>query len=149
MFCFREPLLRLSLKRLDRHAGQRGNGNLLEVGQCQLLHRGAIAVKQFQDGVERRDVRQFGLRLDQGRNLLQAIHHLRIHWMLDPQCAVLIERGNPRLGRHELRAALSRGRLDEFDDSLFGRAVVPRSQRVGGLRVGGGESHRANKRGSE
>ena len=58
MFCFREPLLRLSLKRLDRHAGQRDNGNLLEVGQCELLHRRAIAVKQFQHGIERRDVRQ-------------------------------------------------------------------------------------------
>ena len=59
---------------------------------------GAIAVKQFQDGVERRDVRQFGLRLDQGRNLLQAIHHLGIDRMLDPQRAVLIKRGNALLG---------------------------------------------------
>ena len=149
MFCFREPLLRLGLKRLDRHAGHRGNANLLDVGQCQLLHRRAIAVKQFQDGVERRDVRQFGLRLDQGRDLLQAIHHLRIDRMLDPQRAVLIKRGNALLGRYELRAALGCSRLDEFHDGLFGRSVVPRSQRVCGLRAGRGESHHANKRGSE
>ena len=90
-------------------------------------------MKQFQDNVERRDVRQFGLRLDQGRNLLQAIHHLGIHRMLDPQRAVLIKRGNALLGRHELRAALGRSRLDEFYDGLFGRSVVPRSQRVSGL----------------
>ena len=149
MFCFREPLFHLGLKRLDRHAGNRGKANLLEVGQCQLLHRRAITVKQFQDGVERRDLRQFGLRLDQGRNPLQAIHHLRIHWMLDPQRAVLIKRGNALLGRHELRAALSCSRLDEFKDGLFGRAVVPRSQRVRSPRDGRGESHHANKRGSE
>jgi hypothetical protein len=130
MFCLREPLLRLSLKRLDRHAGQRGHGNLLEVRQCQFLHRRAIAVKQFQDGVERRDVRQLGLRLDQRRNLLQAIHHLRIDRMLDPQRAVLIKRGNALLGRYELRAALGCRRLDEFKNSLFSRTVIPRRKRV-------------------
>ena len=145
MFCFREPLLHLGLKRLDRDVGDRGNANLLDVGQCQLLHRRAIAVKQFQDGVERRDLRQFGLRLDQGGNLLQAIHHLRIHRMLDPQRAVLIKRGNALLGRHELRAALSCSRLDEFYDGLFGRAVVPRSQRVCGLRGGRHENDHAGE----
>ena len=69
--------------------------------------------------------------------------------MLDPQRAVLIKRGNALLGRHELRAALGCSRLDEFDDGLFGRAVVPRSQRVRGSRDGCRESHHANKRGSE
>ena len=54
--------------------------------------------------------------------------------MLDPERAVLIEGGDAFLGRDKLRAALSRGRLDEFHDSLLGRTVVPRSQRVGGLR---------------
>ena len=90
-----------------------------------------------------------GFALTRARNLLQAIHHLRIHRMLDPQRAVLIKRGNALLGRHELRAALSRSRLDEFHDGLFGRAVVPRSQRVRGLRDGCRESHHANKRGGE
>ena len=64
----------------------------------QLLHRRAIAVKQFQDGIERRDIGQFGLRLDQVGNALQAIHHLGIHRMLHPQRAVLIERGKAFLG---------------------------------------------------
>ena len=64
MFCRREPFLHLGLKRLDRDVGDRGHPNLLEVRQCQFLHRRAIAVKQLQDGIERRDVRQFGLRLD-------------------------------------------------------------------------------------
>jgi len=126
-------LLRLSLKRLDRHAGKRGNGNLLEVGQCQLLHRRAIAVKQFQDGVERRDLRQFGLRLDQGRNLFQAVHDLGIHRMLDPERAVLIERGDAFLGRDKLRATGFRGRFDKIHNDLFGPAIVPRRKRV--LRV--------------
>src|SRR4029077_9719306 len=53
-----------------------------------------------------------------------------------PERAVLIKRGNALLGRNELRAALGCGRLDEFYDGLFGRAIVPGRQRVGGLRVG-------------
>ena len=80
-------------------------------------------------GLERLDLRQFRLRLDQRRDALQAIHHLRIHRMLDPQRAVLIERGDALLGRHELRAGLLGRGLDEFHDGLLGRAVVPRSQR--------------------
>ena len=65
--------------------------------------------------------------------------------MLDPQRAVLIKRGNALLGRYELRAALSCSRLDEFDNGLFGRAVVPGSQRVGGLRLGRYENDHAGE----
>src|SRR5205823_9765621 len=79
----------------------------------------------------------------------QAIHHLRIHRMLDPQRAVLIKRGNALLGRYELRAALSCSRLNEFDNGLLGRAIAPRSQRVRRPRDGCRESHHTNKRGGE
>ena len=128
MFCFREPLFHLGLKPLDRDVGDRRHANLLEVGQCQLLHHGSVAVKQFQNGVEWRDVRQFGFGLDQRRYLLQAIHHLGVHRMLDPQRAILIERGDALLGWHKLRTALSGRRFDQFKDGLFGRTVVPRSK---------------------
>src|SRR5438876_2781605 len=93
----------------------------------------AVAVEHFKHGAERRDLGQFRLRLDQGRNLLQAIHHLRIDRMLDPQRAVLIKRGNALLGRYELRAALRRSRLDEFYDGLLGRSVVPRRKWILGI----------------
>ncbi len=69
--------------------------------------------------------------------------------MLDPKGPVLIKRGNTLLGRYELGAALSRGRPDEFYDGLFGRSVVPRSQRVRRPRDGCRESHHTNKRGGE
>jgi hypothetical protein len=69
--------------------------------------------------------------------------------MLNPQRAVLIKRSYTLLGRYELRAALSRSRLNKFKDCLFGRAIVPRSQQVLRVRAGGGESHHANKGGSE
>ena len=47
-----------------------------------------------------------GFALTNVRHALQAIHHLGIHRMLDPQRAVLIERGDSFLGRDKLRAAL-------------------------------------------
>ena len=40
--------------------------------------------------------------------------------MLDPQRAVLVEGGDALGRRHELRAALGRGRLHELDDRLLG-----------------------------
>jgi hypothetical protein len=115
----------------------------------ELLHRGAVTVEQFQHGAEGRDLGEFRLGFDQRRHALQAIHHLRIHRMLHPQRAVLIKCGNALLGRYELRAALGCSHPDEFYDGLLCRAVVPRGERVGSLPVDGGESHRANKRGSE
>src|SRR5262245_3511762 len=50
--------------------------------------------------------------------------------MLDPERAVLIKCSDARFGRHELRAALDRCRLDELKNGLFGRAVIPRRQWV-------------------
>jgi hypothetical protein len=61
---------------------------------------------------------------------LQAVDHLRVHRMRDPQRAVLIEGGDARLRRHELRATLFRSGLHELDDRLFGGSVVPRRQRI-------------------
>ena len=58
-------------------------------------------MEQFQHGAEWRDLRQFGLRLDQRRHALQAIHHLRIDRMLDPERAVLIKRGDALLGSEQ------------------------------------------------
>ena len=81
--------------------------------------------------LERLDLRELGLRLDERRHALEAVHHLRVHRMLDPQRAVLVEGGDALGRRHELRAALRRRRLHELDDRLLRRAVVPRGQRIG------------------
>ena len=68
----------------------------------------------------------FGLRFRHRRYPIQAVHHLRIHRMLDPERAVLIEGGDPRLGRHELRGSpVSVVGLARIDDRRFGRTVIP------------------------
>jgi hypothetical protein len=54
--------------------------------------------------------------------------------MRDPGRAVLIEGRDARFWRNEFRARLVGGRLDQIDDGLLGRTVVPGRQRVG-LRV--------------
>ena len=75
--------------------------------------------------------------------------YLEIHRLLAPERAVVVERGDALGHRHEVRRAFLRHLFDEFDDGFLCRAVVPRRQRVGGLRDGRHESHHANKRGSE
>jgi hypothetical protein len=111
------------------------SGQLFEVGQGQLGDGRTIAFQYLQHGRERSDLGQFGLGLDQRRYALEDVHHLRIHRVLDPQRAVLVEGGDALGGRHELRAALRRGLFTKVDDRLLGRAVVPGRQRVG-LRLG-------------
>src|SRR5206468_9566017 len=64
---------------------------------------------------------------------IQREEHLEIHRLLAPERAVVVERGDALLRRYELRAALSRSRLDEFYDGLLGRSIVPRRKRVSGL----------------
>ena len=49
----------------------------------------------------------FRLRLHERRHAVEAVHHLRVHRMLDPQRAVLVEGGDALRRRHELRAARS------------------------------------------
>ncbi len=60
----------------------------------EFLHRGAVAVEQFQHGAEGRDFGEFGLLLYQRRDAFEAIHHLRVHRVLDPERAVLVESGD-------------------------------------------------------
>ena len=57
---------------------------------------------------------------------------LEIHRLLGPERAVVVERGDALGGRDEVRRALLGDFRDEVDDGLFGRAVVPGRERVGG-----------------
>src|SRR5271166_2348946 len=63
--------------------------------------------------------------------------------MLNPQRAVLVERCDALGRRYELRATLCRGRLNEFDNRLFRRSVVPRRQGVS-FRLGGHAQYEQN-----
>ena len=123
-----EPLLHFRVELIHRHAGEGGSEDLLEVLHRELRHRLAVAGHHR---FERLDVLEFRLRFHDRRDPLQAVHHLRVHRVRDPQRAVLVEGGDALGGRHELRAALRGGRLHELDNRLLGRAVVPRRQRIG------------------
>jgi hypothetical protein len=114
------------------HSAQRRGEEFLEVLHRKLRDRLAVA-RHYR--LEWLDVRELGLCLDYRRHALEAVHHLRIHRMLDPQRAVLVERGDTLGRRHELRTSLGRRGLHEFDDRFLGRAVAPRGKRVG-LRLG-------------
>ena len=90
-----------------------------------------------QDGFERFDVLQFRFRRHNGRNAIQTKHQLAVDRVLNPQRAVLVEGGNALLWRDEIRRTNRGGFRHEFDDCLFGGAVVPRGQWVLGFRAGG------------
>ena len=70
------------------------------------------------------------------RHPVEREHDLRVERMRDPERAVLVEGRDAVLGRHEVGAALGGHRIDELDDRLLGRPVVPGRQRVVRLRGG-------------
>src|SRR6185369_4701382 len=64
---------------------------------------------------------------------LDAIHgerELRVHRLLGPERAVVVEDGYTLGGRYEVGRALLRRSLDEVDDGLPCRALVPGRQRI-------------------
>src|SRR5262249_39335978 len=63
---------------------------------------------------------------------IQAVHDLCVHWMLDPQRSLLVERGDACLLRNELRTGRIGCRLYERDDRLVCCAVVPGRQGIRG-----------------
>ena len=100
---------------------------LLAAGQ----HRLQVALEQRRVGLLRLPLRVLR------RQRLDAVAHeerLEVHRLLGPQRAVVVEHRDALGRRHEVLAAgLGDGR-DEGDDARLGGAVVPRGQRVGGLR---------------
>ena len=56
---------------------------------------------------------------------------LDVHRLLDPQRAVVVERGDALGLGHEVGRAFRGHRRDEIDDRGFGGAVVPGRQRIG------------------
>src|SRR5208283_1630515 len=84
-------------------------------------------------GLERFAGLQFGPRLDEVGNMLEAEDDLRVHGMLDPERSILVEFGDALLKGHELLARWIRGDAQEVEDRLLGRPVVPRGERRPGL----------------
>ena len=64
-----------------------------------------------QHGLEGFDVGSSGFGLDDGRHAIEAVHDLRVHRLLDPQRAVLVERGDALCGRNEFGLAGRRRRV--------------------------------------
>src|SRR5262249_2582073 len=56
---------------------------------------------------------------------------LDVDWLLRPERTVVVERGDARGGRHEVRATLFRNTVDEVHDRLLRGTVVPGRERVG------------------
>ncbi|MNP37740.1 hypothetical protein D3C76_1312020 [compost metagenome] len=87
----------------------------------------------FQHGLERLGGFPFRVLRGGALDLFQGEQQFEIHRLLAPQGAVVIEHGDAVLGFDEVLAALIGHRLDELDDVLFRRTVVPRRQWLGGL----------------
>src|SRR6185436_3486560 len=69
-----------------------------------------------------------------GRCCSQLVEHeseLRVDRLLAPQRAVVVEDSDALGLRHEVLAALLRNCIDECDDALLRRAIVPRRQCLG------------------
>jgi hypothetical protein len=73
---------------------------------------------------------------DQRRDAIEAMNHLCVDRMLDPQRAVLIE-GDALLKRHKLRAGLVGGPADKVYDGFLRHPVVARRHWVLGFRGDG------------
>ena len=130
-----EPLLGFGVELLHRHAGQRRDENLLELAHRELGDRLAVAGEH---GLERLDVPELRLLRHHRRHAVQAVDHLRVHRMLDPERAVLVEhRDALRRGDVALARPVGGG-THEVDDRLLRWPVVPRRQcsALGRLRLG-------------
>ena len=123
-----EPCLDVGFELLRRHAGESRRQDLFEV-----LHRqfGDRLLVTRQDSLEGLDVLQRWLLFDDSGNTIQAVNHLGVHRMLDPQCAVLVEGHDAIFGRNELRGPPLRGLAHERQNRVLRRAVIPRRQRIG------------------
>ncbi len=124
---------------VDRHAAEG-----LQHPAHQHLHVAVVTVVVLRDDVAepgvvlvvRRLPRLLGaqrrIRLGHRSQPLQDEPELDRHWLLAPQRAVVVERGDAVLDRHEVRA-IGADALDEVHDGRARRRVVPRREQfVGG-----------------
>ena len=129
-----EPLFYFGAELVHRHAGKRGDENLFKVLHRKFRHCFPVAGEHGLEWLRRLE---FRFLFHQRRHALQAIHYLRVHWVLYPKRPILVERSDAIFGRDILGVGLVGHLLDECQDGLLGGAVVPRRQWVLALRAGG------------
>ena len=71
----------------------------------------------------------FRMPCDRG-NTVEAIDHLRVHWLLHPRRAVLIEGGDARLGGTNCGLPFSVVAFTNSTIAFLAASVVPRRQRI-------------------
>jgi hypothetical protein len=114
--------LRFRREVVDRHAGQCLRCDHFKVVDRELANLLEVA---SQHSLERLDMRERRPLLDHEGYAIQAVDQLRINWMLNPERAVLIEGGDTIFRRHEIFAGRIGRRVDEVEDSLLRRTLVP------------------------
>ena len=128
MFRRRRPRGHRARELLGRHPAMGGahdvEERLLALGQCPL----DVAGEQRLERLLRLPLWMFGRLL---LHLLEREGDLEIERLLGPECAVVVEDGDPLCGRDEGWPARTRGVADELDQRLLGLSVVPGRQRVG------------------
>ena len=124
-----EPVAHDLLERLGRHVCVSSQNDFED---------GVLAACQcrFQVSLEQRGERLLVLPLRAlGRERLHAVERkrkLKIHRLLGPQRAVVVEHRDARCGRYEVLPTLRGDALYEINDRLPGLAVVPGGQGIGG-----------------
>ena len=141
-----DPVLHDLLELLGRHAGVRGHDDLAD-------GRFAAGERAFHVALEQRGKGLFVFPLGMlRRERLHAIEReeeLEIHRLLGPERAVVVEGGDAFGGRDKVWRAVLRDLSDKCDDGFLRPAVVPRRQRIGGLRNGRRGNHRTKDRRSD
>jgi hypothetical protein len=120
--CLAQPGLGVIVEGFGGHAG---------VGCTEDFHHafkatgGQGLVIVFQHGLEWLGGFPFRMLRRRTLDLFQGKQQFEVHRLLAPQGAVVIEHGDTVLGFDKVLAALIGYRLDELDDVLFRRAVIP------------------------
>ena len=125
--CGRQPVRDDLLELRGAHAAMRHRNQFdqsLFAGRGQCLH---VAVQHCCEGLLGLPFRMHR------RHRLHAIERegqLHIHWLLDPERAVIVEGRDALVDRYEVRTALRRDTRDKVEDRRFRRAVVPGGKRI-------------------
>ena len=138
-----EPVDDDLFKGVGRHAGvaehHQLDARLLAFGEDGLVVVG-------ENGFERLGRPPLGVVGRSRFNAVEGEDDLRVHWLLDPERAVVVERGDALLGENEVGASLVGDAGDEVDDRALGGAVVPGRERIVGAGVDGGQAQQRDAR---
>src|SRR5258708_17956339 len=115
------------MKRINGHSRERCLEDLIELRSWQHCHLSAVARHHC---FERLHVGQLRPRLDYRGNTIQAVDDLAVHWLLYPCRTILVEARDPLRRRDEMPARRTRRDVNEVQNGLLCRAIVPGGQRI-------------------